>query len=115
MLTKYRQFSLLPSTAKPFMVQVQDLITLARESYQIDDFSAIDNCLLKAIIEVREREIDRLVSKKQDYNFKILSLLNKLMFSIPYDRVTLSHREFLPVISSLDKSTALKNRHSCPY
>lgn len=108
MKLKFIQFSRLPSISKPFMVQVQDLISLACDSYQITDIPTIDKALLGAVIEVREREIDRLVSKKTRYSMLFQGLLNTLMFSIPWDQTTVLHREFLPVISSLDRSTALK-------
>jgi len=90
------------------MTRVQDLITLAQASYKISDVSLIDKALLNAIIEVREREIDKLVSKKTKYNLTVQSLLGSIMFFIPYDRISVLHREFLPVVSALDKSTALK-------
>jgi len=108
LVNKFKQFSLLPTSTKPFMVQVQDLITLSRESYKIEDVSEINDCLLRAIIEVREREIDRLVAKKTKYNMVIQGMLSSIMFFIPWDRISLTHREYLPVISSLDKSTSLK-------
>ncbi|QKI79977.1 RNA-dependent RNA polymerase [Erysiphe necator associated mitovirus 29] len=104
---KFKQFSLLPTSSKPYMVRLQDLISLS-EAYNVRDVPSIDKALLNAIIEIREREIDRLVNKKTKYNMVIQSLLSQLMFSIPWDRITVTHREFLPVISSLDKSTALK-------
>lgn len=108
LVNKFKQFSLLPTSNKPFMVQVQDLISLSWESYKVNDVSKINDCLLKAIIEVREREIDRLVSKKTKYNLVIQGLLSSIMFFIPWDRISVTHREYLPVISSLDKSTSLK-------
>jgi hypothetical protein len=108
MLKKYKTFNLLPTASKPFMVRVSDLTSLARESYGIDDLRIIDKCLLNAVIECREREIDRLVSAKQKYNFAVLNLLNSIMFFLPWDRISVTHREFLPVVSSLDASTALK-------
>lgn len=108
LVNKFKQFSLLPVSSKPYMTRVQDLITLAQASYNIDDISKIDQALRLAIIEIREREIDRLVSMKSKYSFAIQRLLGSIMFLIPYDRVSVTHREFLPVISSLDLSTRLK-------
>jgi len=107
LLKKYRQFSLLPTSSKPFMVQVQDLKVLAWEACQIDDVSKIDKALLNAIIEIREREIDRLVSKKQKYSFAIQGLLSTLLFLIPWSLISVTHREYLPIISALDRNTKL--------
>jgi len=108
LINKMRQFHLLPSSSKPIMSQIQDLKTLAWESFKIDDFSVIDKALLDANIEIREREIDKLTSKKFKYNMVIQGLLGSIMFFIPWDQVSVTHREYLPVISSLDKSTRLK-------
>lgn len=90
------------------MVRVSDLLSLARESYGIHDLAVVDKCLLAAVTECREREIDKLVKLKTRYNMAVLGLLNSIMFFIPWDRVSVMHREYLPVISSLDASTALK-------
>jgi len=83
LINKMRQFHLLPSSSKPIMVQVQDLKTLSRESCGIEDFSIIDKALLDANIEIREREIDRLTTKKSKYNMVIQGLLSSIMFFIP--------------------------------
>jgi len=83
LINKMRQFHLLPSSSKPIMSQIQDLKTLAWESFRIEDFSVIDKALLDANIEIREREIDKLTSKKFKYNMVIQGLLGSIMFFIP--------------------------------